>query len=106
MSTKISIETRPIVKVGDNDTWKEFCFVSVLFPISLSSSRNLTAIYTSVVRTVPRRDDNTRTEEKPTFKVVIKSEYLLKACKDVFQTLPGISWTAELVEVCCTFLKP
>jgi len=76
MSSKITVEIRPVVKVGDNDTWKEFCFV--------------------VVRTVPRVEDNCH---KPTFKVVIKSEYMLTACKDVFQMLPGISWTAEPLEL-------
>ena len=50
----------------------------------------------SVVRTLPKVEDNLH---KPTFKVVIKSEYMLTACKEVFQTLPGISWTAEPLEV-------
>jgi hypothetical protein len=31
MSSKITVEIRPVVKVGDNDTWKEFCFVYVQF---------------------------------------------------------------------------
>jgi hypothetical protein len=77
MSSKVSVETRPIVKASDNDAWKEFCFV--------------------VVRSLPRVEDSLH---KPTFKVVIKSEYILTACKDVFQTLPGISWTADPLEVC------
>lgn len=36
---------------------------------------------------------------EPTFKIVIKSEYILKACKDVIQTWPGISWNSDPLEV-------
>lgn len=52
-----------------NDPWQSYCFV--------------------VIRTLSRSD------EDPVFQVVIKSSYLVEACKDVIQTIPGISWTAE-----------
>ena len=58
----------------NNDAWSQFCFV--------------------VVRTLPTEKD-----QDPTFKVVIKSEYLLEACKDVIQDIPGLSWNANPVEV-------
>ncbi|THU96035.1 P-loop containing nucleoside triphosphate hydrolase protein [Dendrothele bispora CBS 962.96] len=34
-----------------------------------------------------------------TFKFVIKSEYILKACKDVIQYWPGISWNSDPLEL-------
>lgn len=34
------------------------------------------------------------------FAISIKSPHLLKACRDVMQYLPGISWTAQPLEVC------
>lgn len=37
--------------------------------------------------------------QEPTIKFVIKSEYLLKACKDVIQTWPGVSWNSDPLEV-------
>ena len=36
---------------------------------------------------------------EPTFKIAVKSEYLLKACKDVIQSWPGISWDSDPLEV-------
>ncbi|OSC99323.1 P-loop containing nucleoside triphosphate hydrolase protein [Trametes coccinea BRFM310] len=60
-----------------NDPWQNFCFV--------------------VVRTFP----SPRYEEKGeiTYKIVIKSPYLLKICKDVIKQVPGVSWTAEPLEL-------
>lgn len=60
------------------------------------ASRWLTHLhsYTSLVRSVPRERSI-----DPTFKVVIKSGYLLKACKDVIRTWPGISWNSDPLEV-------
>ncbi|KIY63466.1 P-loop containing nucleoside triphosphate hydrolase protein [Cylindrobasidium torrendii FP15055 ss-10] len=76
----------PFLRTGDNDPWKDYSFV--------------------VVRELPR--DNDDDTSKPTFKIVIKSEYLLKACKDVIQSWPGVSWNADPLElspeVCITFL--
>ncbi len=72
---------RPVGNGTDNDPWQNFCFV--------------------VVRKLP----DPRTADKPgaagdiTFQIVVKSPYLLKACKDVVGTVPGISWTAEPLEV-------
>jgi hypothetical protein len=77
MNAKVSVENRPMKgSHGDNDPWKEFCFV--------------------VVRTMPDPKDQI---SKPTFKVVIKSPYILKACKDVIQALSGISWNSEPLEL-------
>ena len=47
-----------------------------------------------IVRSVPRQENL-----EPTFKLVIKSEYILKACKDVIQSWPGISWNSDPLEV-------
>ncbi|KAK7024646.1 hypothetical protein VNI00_016150 [Paramarasmius palmivorus] len=37
--------------------------------------------------------------EEPTFKIIIKNEYIVKACKDVIGSWPGISWNANPLEV-------
>ena len=36
---------------------------------------------------------------EPTYKIVIKSGYIIKACKDVIQSWPGISWNSDPLEV-------
>lgn len=36
---------------------------------------------------------------EPTYKIVIKSGYILKACKDVIRSWPGISWNNDPMEV-------
>ena len=38
-------------------------------------------------------------DTEPTYKIVIKSEYILKACKDVIRSWPGISWNSDPLEV-------
>jgi len=78
MNSKVTVENRSVAKGGhgDNDPWKEFCFV--------------------VVRTLPDPKDQIG---KPTFKVVIKSPYILKACKDVIKSWTGISWNSEPLEL-------
>ena len=53
----------------------------------------LTPCY-SLVRSVPRERNL-----DATFKIVIKSGYLLKACKDVIRSWPGISWNSDPLEV-------
>ncbi|KAH8080729.1 P-loop containing nucleoside triphosphate hydrolase protein [Cristinia sonorae] len=58
-----------------NDPWGQFCFV--------------------VVRKLPRNPE----ESEATFQVVIKSPYLISACKHVVGEVPGISWTAEPLEL-------
>ncbi|KAF7304528.1 AAA domain-containing protein [Mycena chlorophos] len=75
MNSKVTVETLPILGGGgNNDPWKEFSFV--------------------LVRTIPQQENR-----QPTFKLVIKSEYILKACQDVIQTWPGVSWNAEPLEL-------
>ncbi|EKM57275.1 uncharacterized protein PHACADRAFT_183743 [Phanerochaete carnosa HHB-10118-sp] len=77
MGDKVTLETVPVgaATAAGNDPWQTFCFV--------------------VVRTLPRHQD----ESEPTFQVIIKSPYLLQACKDVMQTIPGISWNADPFQV-------
>ncbi|KAJ6453758.1 hypothetical protein C8R45DRAFT_631011 [Mycena sanguinolenta] len=74
MNSKVTVETLPVLGGNGNDPWKEYNFV--------------------VVRTIHQQENR-----QPTFKIVIKSEYLLKACKDVIQTWPGISWHADPLEM-------
>lgn len=47
----------------------------------------------SIIRTLRENRD-------PEFKLIVKSEYILKACKDVIQSWPGISWNSDPLEVC------
>jgi len=68
-------ELRPLPADGKEDPWASFCFV--------------------VIRTLPQQED----KEIITFKVVIKSPYLLKACKDVIQEIAGLSWNSILLEL-------
>nr|VWO96862.1 MSP1 protein-like protein [Ganoderma boninense] len=67
---------RPVGNGSDSDPWANFCFV--------------------VIRKLP---DPRREAGEITFQIVIKSPYLLKACKDVVGTIPGLSWTAEPLEL-------
>lgn len=50
----------------------------------------------SIVRTMPQNED---LNQEPTFKIVVKSDYIVTACKDVIRSWPGISWTAEPLQV-------
>lgn len=75
MGDKVTPEMAPLGgSSGGNDQWQQYCFV--------------------VIRTIPRKD-----EQEPVFSVVIKSPYLLQACKDVIQYVPGISWNADPLTV-------
>lgn len=65
-----------------NDPWQGFCFV--------------------VVRKLPGADQAPSSE--PTFQVVVKSSYLVSACKRVIGYIPGISWSADPLEVRFRFL--
>ncbi|KAJ7732862.1 P-loop containing nucleoside triphosphate hydrolase protein [Mycena metata] len=70
MRSKVTLDS-----TGDkNDEWKDYIFV--------------------LVRTIPRQEGR-----RPTFKLVIKCEYLRKACQDVIQTWPGVSWNANSLEL-------
>ncbi|EJF58309.1 P-loop containing nucleoside triphosphate hydrolase protein [Dichomitus squalens LYAD-421 SS1] len=68
---------------GSSDDWKEFCFV--------------------VVRKLPggpvTRRNNQNQDQPITFKIVVKSPHLHKACKEVIGEIPGLSWNAEPVEL-------
>jgi hypothetical protein len=73
-NSKVTVESLPIMQSGSNDAWKEFSFV--------------------IVRTMPRQEN-----AEPSFKLVVKSEYILKACKDVIRSWPGISWNSDPLEL-------
>jgi hypothetical protein len=73
MNSRITVEERrPSLAIGENDPWKDFAFV--------------------VIRTVPRSSE---VVQLPTFKIVIKSDYLCKGLKDVIKYWPGISWNLD-----------
>ena len=79
-SSKVKADALQTVGNGDSngpDPWQGYCFV--------------------VVRKLPQPVDGEQGE--PTFQVVVKSPYLLIACKDVIQKVQGVSWTAEPLEV-------
>ncbi|KAK7047093.1 hypothetical protein VNI00_006757 [Paramarasmius palmivorus] len=73
-SSKVTAESIPILSRGANDPWKDFSFIFV---------RRLAQVE----------------GKEPTFKIVIKSEYVLKACKDVIGSWPGISWNSDPLEL-------
>jgi hypothetical protein len=73
-SSNVIPELRSLPSDGKDDPWVGFCFI--------------------VIRTIPQQED-----KDITFKVVIKSPYLLKACKDVIQEIAGLSWNAIPLEV-------
>ncbi|KAG6843966.1 hypothetical protein H0H87_011337 [Tephrocybe sp. NHM501043] len=74
MNSKIAVETLPMLQSGKDDAWKDCNFVIIR---KLSIHEN----------------------QEPTIKIVVKSEYLLKACKDVIQTWPGVSWNSDPLEL-------
>ncbi|EMD36703.1 hypothetical protein CERSUDRAFT_114643 [Gelatoporia subvermispora B] len=59
-----------------SDPWQSFCFV--------------------VVRKMPQNMDE---GQEPTFQIVIKSPYLVKACRDVIGDVKGLSWTQDPLQV-------
>lgn len=82
-SSVVAEAVRPVGNGTTNDPWQNFCFV--------------------VVRKFPQQQNDLEDEIK--YKIVIKSPYLLKACKDVIGNVPGVSWTAEPLEVPSAFLR-
>ncbi|RDB27282.1 ATPase family AAA domain-containing protein 3B [Hypsizygus marmoreus] len=74
MNSKVTVEIIPILQSGVNDPWKDYSFV--------------------IVRKVPKQES-----QEPTFKIVVKSEYIVKACKEVVQNWPGISWNSDPLEL-------
>lgn len=46
------------------------------------------------MRRIPRSE-----HQEPTFKIVVKSPYIVQACKDVIKAWPGVSWNADPLEV-------
>ncbi|KAJ8089446.1 hypothetical protein PM082_014695 [Marasmius tenuissimus] len=73
-NSKVTVESSYLVGRSSGGDWKDFNFV--------------------LVRTIPREEDG-----EPSFKIVLKSGYLVKACKDVIGTWPGISWNSDPLEV-------
>ncbi|KAJ3850524.1 P-loop containing nucleoside triphosphate hydrolase protein [Lentinula lateritia] len=76
-SSAITVESVPLINRGENDPWKDYLFV--------------------IVRRLP--DSNATGNKEPSFRFVVKSEYILKACKDVIQSWPGISWNSDPLEI-------
>ncbi|KIK53847.1 hypothetical protein GYMLUDRAFT_178329 [Collybiopsis luxurians FD-317 M1] len=76
-SSSITIESGSPLGRGDNDTWKDYLFV--------------------IVRKITNNDGSEIKE--PTLKIVVKSEYILKACKDVVRSWPGVSWHSNPLEL-------
>ena len=75
MGERVTPEKVPVAPSSSgNDPWLQFCFV--------------------VIRTLP-----TEPEDEPTFSIVVKSQYLLQACKDVIQEMPGLSWHVDPLHV-------
>jgi hypothetical protein len=62
----------------DSEQWPGYCFV--------------------VIRTIPQKEDDKA--KPPQHKFQIKSQYLLKAIKDVMKEIEGTSWNNEPLEVC------
>ncbi|KAI0672123.1 P-loop containing nucleoside triphosphate hydrolase protein [Trametes maxima] len=75
----IAEAVRPVGSGGANDPWQNFCFV--------------------VVRKFPQVSKHELDPKQITFKIVIKSPYLLKGCQDVIGEVRGISWTADPLEL-------
>ncbi|KAI3604465.1 p-loop containing nucleoside triphosphate hydrolase protein [Moniliophthora roreri] len=73
-SSNVTAESIPVPSRGANDPWKDFSFIFV---------RRLSQVE----------------GKEPTFKMIIKSEYVLKACKDVIGSWPGISWNSDPLEL-------
>jgi hypothetical protein len=98
MSSKVTVETLPIMPggSGSNDIWKDFSFV---YDHSVARFPQTDIFcYSRIVRTLP-----TYGPAEPTFKLVVKSEYILKACKDVIQSWPGVFWNNDPLEVSTTY---
>ncbi|KAG6864452.1 hypothetical protein C0991_009401 [Blastosporella zonata] len=74
MNSKIAVETLPVLQSGKDDSWKDCNFVII-------------------------RKFSPFGNQEPTIKIVVKSEYLLKACKDVIKTWSGVSWNSDPLEV-------
>jgi len=71
-----------------------------LLDVSISSSLTDVVGEFRIVRTLPRQE-----HAEPTFKLVVKSEYILKACKDVIQSWPGVSWNNAPLEVSISIIR-
>ncbi|KAJ7934185.1 P-loop containing nucleoside triphosphate hydrolase protein [Mycena leptocephala] len=75
MSTKATAETLPVLSSANNfGPWREYGLISL-------------------VRTVPQ-DKNS----EPTFQIVINSEYIMRACQNVFPGWGGAHWHEDQVE--------
>ena len=70
---------QPVGSGASSDDWEEFCFV--------------------VVRRHPKPKENNEGTRQIAFEIVVKSPYLLKACKEVMAHVRGISWNSPPVTV-------
>ena len=71
---------QPLGIDASEDSWAEYCFV--------------------VVRKHPTPQEQAKGTKQIVFEIVIKSVYLLKACKDVIGDVRGLSWSSQPVTVC------
>ncbi|KAF8636274.1 hypothetical protein AX17_003665 [Amanita inopinata Kibby_2008] len=74
MNSKVVVETIPVISTSTTDQWKEYGLV--------------------LIRTIPQKPG-----PEPAFKFVIKSPYIIKICKEVIQSWPGISWNSDPLEL-------
>ncbi|PFH47284.1 hypothetical protein AMATHDRAFT_50422 [Amanita thiersii Skay4041] len=74
MSSKVIIDSVITIPSSTNDQWNNYGLV--------------------LVRTIPDKQG-----ADPTFKFVVKNPYIIKACKDVIQSWPGISWNSDPLEL-------
>ena len=71
---------QPLGRVTGDDSWDDYCFV--------------------VVRRARPRAVDQESEPIILFDIVLKNEYLLKACRDVMGTMCGaVSWELDSVTV-------
>lgn len=61
----------------DSNSWEEYCFV--------------------VVRKLSKNSENPR--RTITFEIILKSPYLIQACRNVMADVRGISWTSQPITV-------
>ncbi|KAJ3556388.1 hypothetical protein NM688_g2058 [Phlebia brevispora] len=73
---KVKPEKVPLGSPSGNDAWRDYCFV--------------------VVRKLPKADE---LAQEPTYHIVIKSPYLVQACKNVVQEIRGVSWNSEPLQL-------
>ena len=70
---------QPLGMETSDDSWDDYCFV--------------------IVRKHPTPEQKAQGDRQVCFEIVVKSSYLLKACKDVIGDISGLSWDSQPVIV-------